>query len=171
MPTASIQPTSTSQPVSSTAGPMPTVGPTSVPVAGYHNCEVLSPKLQVSWTLDTANDTVFVKLCGCINPAEYMAFGISGDDSSSKMLNADVVVTWLNESSVGAVDYYLTGYAQVSMYENIECFSHVLPVVSVLMYTVEYHITDYTQVCKEFAMYIRRYMVLHMYILMYVAQY
>ena len=121
MPTASIQPTSTSQPVSSTAGPMPTVGPTSVPVAGYHNCEVLSPKLQVSWTLDTANDTVFVKLCGCITSTQYMAFGISGDESVSRMLKADVVVTWLNETSSGAVDYYLTDYAQVSMYENTKC--------------------------------------------------
>ena len=121
MPTVSIQPTLPSQVMSSTAGPMPTVGPTPVPMAGYHNCEVLSPKLQVSWTLDTANDTVFVKLCGCINSVEYMAFGISGDNSASQMLNADVVVTWSNESSAGAVDYYLTDYAQVSLYESTEC--------------------------------------------------
>ena len=71
--------------------------------------------MQVSWTLDTANDTVFVKLCGCINAVEYMAFGISGDNSASRMLNADVVVTWFSGSSAGAVDYYLTDYSPVSL--------------------------------------------------------
>jgi hypothetical protein len=86
-------------------------GPTSTPVI-YDNCEVLSPDLQVSWTLNTATDTVLVKLCGCIKSVEYMAFGISGSTSSSRMLNADVVVTWLSDSSQGAIDYYLSAYSQ-----------------------------------------------------------
>jgi hypothetical protein len=92
-----------------------TVAPTEPPItppAVYDNCEPLGKNLQVSWTMNTTSDMVFVKLCGCINSVEYMAFGISGSNSFSRMLNADVVVTWLSDSSAGAVDYYLTDYSQ-----------------------------------------------------------
>ena len=45
---------------------------------------------------------------------QYMAFGISGDDTRTFMVGADVVVTWVDEDGPEAVDYYLTGRVQVS---------------------------------------------------------
>ena len=44
---------------------------------------------------------------------QYMAFGISGNNTSTNMVGADVVVTWINNDGPRAVDYYLTGRQQV----------------------------------------------------------
>ena len=42
-----------------------------------------------------------------------MAFGISGSNTSTDMVGADVVVTWVNSNGPRAVDYYLTERQQV----------------------------------------------------------
>ena len=43
-----------------------------------------------------------------------MAFGISGDDTRTFMVGADVVVTWVGQDGVAnAVDYYLNERQQV----------------------------------------------------------
>ena len=42
-----------------------------------------------------------------------MAFGISGDDTRTFMVGADVVVTWVDGDGPQAIDYYLTGRVQV----------------------------------------------------------
>ena len=43
-----------------------------------------------------------------------MAFGISGDDTRTFMVGADVVVAWIGLDGVAnAVDYYLTSRQQV----------------------------------------------------------
>ena len=42
-----------------------------------------------------------------------MAFGISGSNTSTNMVGADVVVTWINNDVPSAVDYYLTDRQQV----------------------------------------------------------
>ena len=42
-----------------------------------------------------------------------MAFGISGSNTSTDMVGADVVVTWINEDGPNAIDYYLTNRQQV----------------------------------------------------------
>ena len=47
-----------------------------------------------------------------IESGDYMAFGLSGSDTSTNMFNADVTVTWL-DTSAHAVDYRLTQYSQV----------------------------------------------------------
>ena len=44
---------------------------------------------------------------------QYMAFGISGSNTSTNMVGADVVVTWINNDVPSAVDYYLTDRQQV----------------------------------------------------------
>ena len=44
---------------------------------------------------------------------QYMAFGISGSNTSTNMVGADVVVTWINNDGPRAVDYYLTDRQQV----------------------------------------------------------
>jgi len=42
-----------------------------------------------------------------------MAFGISGNDTKTYMVGADVVVTWINSDGPSAIDYYLTARQQV----------------------------------------------------------
>ena len=44
---------------------------------------------------------------------QYMAFGISGSSTSTNMVGADVVVTWINDDGPSAIDYYLTDRQQV----------------------------------------------------------
>ena len=44
-----------------------------------------------------------------------MAFGISGSNTSTNMVGADVVVTWITSNVPSAVDYYLTERQQVSI--------------------------------------------------------
>ena len=46
---------------------------------------------------------------------QYMAFGISGSNTSTNMVGADVVVTWINDDGPNAVDYYLTSRQQVEL--------------------------------------------------------
>ena len=83
------------------------------PPSTYDNCEPLSDELQVSWTVDQMEDRVFFQLCGCVDAGDYMAFGLSGSDSAVQMVGADAVVTWQDDEGTGAVDYYLSGRAQV----------------------------------------------------------
>ena len=50
-----------------------------------------------------------------------MAFGISGSNTSTNMVGADVVVTWINDDGPSAVDYYLTDRQQVAIGEVNWC--------------------------------------------------
>ena len=42
-----------------------------------------------------------------------MSFGISGSNTSTFMVGADVVVAWVDNGVANAVDYYLTSRQQV----------------------------------------------------------
>lgn len=45
---------------------------------------------------------------------DYMAFGLSGSESTYSMIGADVVVAdWMDGQQPRAIDYHLTSYAQV----------------------------------------------------------
>ena len=66
-------------------------------------------------------------VCNCTRPLyrflfvvhtidQYMAFGISGSTTSTNMVGADVVVTWINDDGPNAIDYYLTSRQQVSIH-------------------------------------------------------
>ena len=46
---------------------------------------------------------------------DYMAFGLSGSDTSFSMVNADVVVADWVETDPRAVDYFITSRAQVNI--------------------------------------------------------
>lgn len=49
-----------------------------------------------------------------LEPSEYMAFGLSKDDSKSNMIGADAVVAYFDDKQKGhAVDYYLSSKEQV----------------------------------------------------------
>ena len=69
-----------------------------------------------------------------------MSFGISGDDSRTEMIGADVVVAWVGQDgTASAVDYYLTGRVQVELHSerlrkcNIIHYSVVVVVGCALM--------------------------------------
>ncbi|XP_072042772.1 protein Skeletor, isoforms B/C-like [Amphiura filiformis] len=77
------------------------------------NCEVLiDDTYQVRWTIE--DDTINIALSGRIKPGNYLAFGLSGSDSTTRMVGSDVTVAWLNElgTEANAVDYYLSAYQQ-----------------------------------------------------------
>ena len=50
----------------------------------------------------------------CLLLDQYMSFGISGSNSSTDMIGADVVVVWVKNGVANAVDYILTARQQVS---------------------------------------------------------
>ncbi|CAB3367209.1 Hypothetical predicted protein [Cloeon dipterum] len=78
------------------------------------NCQVLheSSEFEVRWAL--AGESAVIQLVGKIDSGDYMAFGLSGDVSKTKMIGGDAVVAWIDpEDNQGyAVDYYLEGKSQ-----------------------------------------------------------
>ncbi|GFT85440.1 hypothetical protein TNCV_497871 [Trichonephila clavipes] len=62
--------------------------------------------LQVRWFI-SGNDIV-IHLVGNIEESEYMALGLSKDDTETKFDSADAAVTWLDKDGKGhVVDYFL----------------------------------------------------------------
>jgi len=53
---------------------------------------------------------------------QYMSFGISGNNSRTDMIGADVAVVWVKDGVASAVDYILTARQQVSV-NGTECLS------------------------------------------------
>ena len=92
----------------------------------------------MSWTVNASKNIGIFQLCSCITSGivtssqvatrcsvvqyllcsfptdQYMAFGISGSNTSTFMVGADVVVAWVDNGVANAVDYYLTSRQQVS---------------------------------------------------------
>ncbi|OQR77627.1 protein Skeletor, partial [Tropilaelaps mercedesae] len=72
------------------------------------NCEILHDPmgLELRWIMD--GDEVIMQLVGRVDVGEYMAFGLSKDDTKTKMVGSDAVVAWIDHQGRGhAVDYYL----------------------------------------------------------------
>ncbi|XP_068084801.1 protein Skeletor, isoforms D/E-like [Anabrus simplex] len=80
------------------------------------NCEVLQDEkaFEVRWAV--AGDSVVFQLVGKVDEGDYMAFGLSGDNSSSAMIGGDVVVAWINHTTLAgsADDYHLADKSQCS---------------------------------------------------------
>ncbi|KAF6018950.1 hypothetical protein EB796_022771 [Bugula neritina] len=76
------------------------------------NCEKLDDDLQVSWLIE--GDVITIELAGNIDRnKDYMAFGLSGSETATAMINADVVVADFRDNDMPrAIDYHLTSYAQ-----------------------------------------------------------
>ncbi|XP_059469752.1 protein Skeletor, isoforms B/C isoform X2 [Neocloeon triangulifer] len=78
------------------------------------NCEVLHKPLEfeVRWAI--AGESAVIQLVGKVETGDYMSFGLSGDDTKTKMIGGDAVVAWIDpEDNQGyAVDYYLEGKSQ-----------------------------------------------------------
>ncbi|GFS78254.1 hypothetical protein NPIL_520601 [Nephila pilipes] len=72
------------------------------------NCEVLRDDLgyEVRWIMD--GEDIVMQLVARLEPNEYMAFGLSKNDSKSDMVKADAIVAWIDKRDKGhAQDYYL----------------------------------------------------------------
>ena len=68
------------------------------------------------WTaLDTQRNIVSLVL---IPIDQYLAFGISGSNTRTDMIGADVIVVWVSNGQPNAVDYLLTARQQVSIRWN-----------------------------------------------------
>lgn len=78
------------------------------------NCRQLHKDLRVSW--EVFGPTITFQLAGQVMEDEYMTFGISGSESSSQMLGADVVVAYIDGHRGYAVDYNITSLAPVSLH-------------------------------------------------------
>lgn len=57
---------------------------------------------------------VLLSVSSVLSPIDqYMAFGISGSNTRTDMIGADVVVVWVSSGIAYAVDYLLTARQQV----------------------------------------------------------
>ncbi|CAH1404632.1 unnamed protein product [Nezara viridula] len=78
------------------------------------NCEVLSDDLayEVRWAI--AGDSIVIQLVAKLEDGEYMSFGLSGEEDRSAMIGGDVVVAWVDQSTLNgyAHDYYLDAKSQ-----------------------------------------------------------
>jgi DOMON domain len=77
------------------------------------NCkEVIDGKLQVQWEIQ--KDSVVIELYGRIREDQYMAFGLSGANGRSQMVNGDVVVAFydVNQLRFRVEDYYISHLSQ-----------------------------------------------------------
>jgi len=78
------------------------------------NCEVLDDQigLEVRWAI--AGQSIVTQLVARLEDGQYMAFGLSGEDDTSRMVGGDVTVTWMDHRSGKgyAEDYFLDAKSQ-----------------------------------------------------------
>ncbi|XP_037030549.1 protein Skeletor, isoforms B/C [Bradysia coprophila] len=77
--------------------------------AALPNCRQLHKNYRVSW--EVFGPQITIQLAGLVNEDEYMSFGISGSETSSQMLGADVVVAYIDGFRGYATDYNITSLA------------------------------------------------------------
>lgn len=73
------------------------------------NCRQLHKDMRISW--EVFGPQITFELAGQVMLEEYMSFGISGSDSRSQMLGADVVVAYIDGHRGYATDYNITSLA------------------------------------------------------------
>ena len=78
------------------------------------NCEQLHSKLQMNWEI--FGPQITIELIGQIEPNDYIAFGLSGLQNSSRMIGSDVSVNYLAERGYlgHTKDYNISGAFPVS---------------------------------------------------------
>ncbi|KAL1423244.1 hypothetical protein MTO96_021225 [Rhipicephalus appendiculatus] len=105
-----VQPVSTAAPVRPTSR---TTGRTSGRTTRGLNCQVLHEPLglELRWVLE--RDQAVMQMVGRVRQGEYMSFGLSKDDTKSRMVDADAIVAWIDRNGRGhAVDYFLSSKEQ-----------------------------------------------------------
>lgn len=75
------------------------------------NCRQLHRNFRVSW--EVFGPAITIELAGQIEKDEYMSFGISGSETASQMLGADVVVAYFDGARGFSTDYNITSLAPV----------------------------------------------------------
>lgn len=75
------------------------------------NCRQLHRDLRVSW--EVFGPQITFELAGRIKEKDYMSFGLSGSESSSQMIGADVAVAYIDGHRGYATDYNITSLAPV----------------------------------------------------------
>ncbi|XP_022080796.1 protein Skeletor, isoforms B/C-like [Acanthaster planci] len=82
----------------------------------FDHCEVLSDnEFHVRWKVEAPN--IKVELAGRVEPGNYLAFGLSGSDTRTRMVGSDVTVAWMDQTTMSpmVVDYRLHSRAQCSI--------------------------------------------------------
>jgi hypothetical protein len=77
------------------------------------NCkELIDGKLQIQW--EVQGDSVVIDLFGRMSEEQYMAFGLSGANGRSQMVNGDIVVAFYDRSQLRfrVEDYYISHLSQ-----------------------------------------------------------
>lgn len=75
------------------------------------NCRQLHRDFRVSW--EVFGPQITIELAGLVLEDEYMSFGLSGSETSSQMLGADVVVAFIDGARGYSTDYNITSLAPV----------------------------------------------------------
>ncbi|CRL05403.1 CLUMA_CG018002, isoform B [Clunio marinus] len=86
---------------------------TTTTIPKTRNCkEVIDGKLQVQWEIQ--KDYVVIELYGRIAEDQYMAFGLSGANGRSQMVNGDIVVAFYDRTELRfrVEDYYMSHLSQ-----------------------------------------------------------
>ncbi|XP_071557241.1 protein Skeletor, isoforms B/C-like [Temnothorax nylanderi] len=73
------------------------------------NCVQLHKRYQVAWEI--FGPQITIQLTGQVAEDEYMAFGLSGSETSSRMEGADVAVAYMDDTRGYATDYNITAKA------------------------------------------------------------
>ncbi|XP_020281603.1 protein Skeletor, isoforms B/C isoform X2 [Pseudomyrmex gracilis] len=73
------------------------------------NCVQLHKRFQVAWEIFGPQITIQLK--SQVDEDEYVAFGISGSELSSKMVGADVAIAYMDDTRGYATDYNITANA------------------------------------------------------------
>ncbi|XP_043510950.1 protein Skeletor, isoforms B/C [Frieseomelitta varia] len=73
------------------------------------NCIQLHKRFQVGWEI--FGPQITVQLTGQIGEDEFMAFGLSGSETSSQMEGADAVIAYVDGTKGYAIDYNITAKA------------------------------------------------------------
>lgn len=75
------------------------------------NCRQLHRDLRVSWEI--FGPQITIELAGQIMDDDYMSFGLSGSETASQMLGADVAVAYIDGARGYTTDYNITSLAPV----------------------------------------------------------
>lgn len=91
--------------------------------ASLPNCRQLHKDFRVSW--EVFGPQITIQLAGQVMEDEYMSFGLSGSETSSQMLGADVVVAYIAGARGYATDYNITSLAPVCTFYTNKCFLQI----------------------------------------------
>lgn len=91
--------------------------------ASLPNCRQLHRDLSISWEI--FGPQITIELAGQIMEDDYMSFGLSGSETSSQMLGADVAVAYIDGARGYTTDYNISSLAPVNTSPILAKNSHL----------------------------------------------